>query len=561
MNEKIIKVLYITPFFLLVFFFPTSANAASYYVSTTGNDSNSGAQDQPWKTIQKAADTMVAGDTVNVQDGDYASERVSVTKSGSSGSPITYQAEGTVVMKGFKIIASYVTVKGFEIANTNYVRWHEDVSSGVYVRGAGIVVEENYIHDATLNGIHLYGPPTDPAVTHDCIVRNNRLYHNEMAGIRASGRNNLIENNEVWGSVQCHSAVMAVEDIAADNPNHTPCPYPGISGIAGLDADGIRFFGQGHIIRGNHIHDIPYGPLGLNPDVGDYNNTPHIDCFQTWGDQQYHEVGQNITFEKNFCDNLQSQAPEENGHGFMLQSGANNLTIKNNIIRAYGGVNTGPTGHANHLYIYNNLWINNLSFHSFWPFAVGLDNAPYSIVKNNIFYDQPYHTIFGVGDITDQDIDYNLAYNSDDSQPDCFRIDYVCQQLHAHDLWNVNPKFVNPAASDFHLQLSSPAINVGATLAEVINDYDGNSRPQGIGFDIGAYEYVFGVSPTSTPSSPPAGGPGDANNDGAVDGIDYVIWLNHYNTNTGNGSTDGDFNTDGTVDGIDYVIWLNHYGT
>lgn len=52
---------------------------------------------------------------------------------------------------------------------------------------------------------------------------------------------------------------------------------------------------------------------------------------------------------------------------------------------------------------------------------------------------------------------------------------------------------------------------------------------------------------------------GDANSDGKVDGIDYVIWLNHYNQNTSNGASDGDFNSDGRVDGIDYVIWLNNY--
>ena len=53
--------------------------------------------------------------------------------------------------------------------------------------------------------------------------------------------------------------------------------------------------------------------------------------------------------------------------------------------------------------------------------------------------------------------------------------------------------------------------------------------------------------------------PGDADSDGKVDGVDYVIWLNHYDQITGNGASDGDFNGDGKVDGIDYVIWLNNY--
>jgi len=52
---------------------------------------------------------------------------------------------------------------------------------------------------------------------------------------------------------------------------------------------------------------------------------------------------------------------------------------------------------------------------------------------------------------------------------------------------------------------------------------------------------------------------GDANSDGKVDGIDYVIWLNHYGQNVSSSAV-GDFNSDNRVDGIDYVVWLNNYG-
>lgn len=52
---------------------------------------------------------------------------------------------------------------------------------------------------------------------------------------------------------------------------------------------------------------------------------------------------------------------------------------------------------------------------------------------------------------------------------------------------------------------------------------------------------------------------GDANNDGQVNGQDYVIWLIHYAAPAPVGPSDGDFNTDGQVNGQDYVIWLTHY--
>ena len=41
----------------------------SYYVATNGNDANSGGLDKPWRTIQHAADTAAAGDTVLVRGG------------------------------------------------------------------------------------------------------------------------------------------------------------------------------------------------------------------------------------------------------------------------------------------------------------------------------------------------------------------------------------------------------------------------------------------------------------------------------------------------------------
>lgn len=54
---------------------------------------------------------------------------------------------------------------------------------------------------------------------------------------------------------------------------------------------------------------------------------------------------------------------------------------------------------------------------------------------------------------------------------------------------------------------------------------------------------------------------GDANLDGVVDGVDYVIWLNNFNKTTGNGASEGDFNQDGIVDMQDYAIWLPNYGS
>ena len=62
----------------------------------------------------------------------------------------------------------------------------------------------------------------------------------------------------------------------------------------------------------------------------------------------------------------------------------------------------------------------------------------------------------------------------------------------------------------------------------------------------------------SAPSPSPTSKPGDANGDNKVDGIDYIIWLTHYNQSVSD-ATNGDFNNSGIVDGVDYVVWLNNY--
>ncbi|CAN5309761.1 hypothetical protein BH10PAT1_BH10PAT1_5070 [soil metagenome] len=52
---------------------------------------------------------------------------------------------------------------------------------------------------------------------------------------------------------------------------------------------------------------------------------------------------------------------------------------------------------------------------------------------------------------------------------------------------------------------------------------------------------------------------GDANHDGIVDNLDYLIWVNKFGQNM-TGIINGDFNNDGKVDGVDYVVWLNNFG-
>jgi hypothetical protein len=95
-----------------------SAQAAQYFVRSDGSNSNLGTTNSSggaWLTIQKAATTMVAGDTVTVQAGTYT-EDITSGASGNSSNRITFNTNGTVYIQGRLTLShDYITFDGFMI--------------------------------------------------------------------------------------------------------------------------------------------------------------------------------------------------------------------------------------------------------------------------------------------------------------------------------------------------------------------------------------------------------------------------------------------------------------
>ncbi len=157
-----------------------------YYVATDGNDVNPGTSELPWRTIQKAADTMVLGDTVIVRPGTY-NEQVTAVNSGSSRgcgigeSPITYLADpsGDVIVNaagntcGFLVEDKiWIIIDGFKITGSD-----ED-GIKINVDGPGYI---------TVRNCHIYGNSDDgiEVVERDKVTIENCLFYgNVNAGIR-----------------------------------------------------------------------------------------------------------------------------------------------------------------------------------------------------------------------------------------------------------------------------------------------------------------------------------------------------------------------------------------
>jgi len=83
-------------------------------------------------------------------------------------------------------------------------------------------------------------------------------------------------------------------------------------------------------------------------------------------------------------------------------------------------------------------------------------------------------------------IQNNLLYANGSQQIYNYGVNSVID----HNLVDTDPYFVNAAAGDFHLQPGSPAIDAGIRVEVVTVDLDGTHRPQGLSYDIGAFEFA-----------------------------------------------------------------------
>jgi hypothetical protein len=81
------------------------SHAGEYFVAIDGADSNHGSRRQPFRTIQKAADSMKPGDTCYVRGGIYR-QVIRPKRSGSERKPIRFEAwpGEVVVLSGTELI-------------------------------------------------------------------------------------------------------------------------------------------------------------------------------------------------------------------------------------------------------------------------------------------------------------------------------------------------------------------------------------------------------------------------------------------------------------------------
>jgi parallel beta-helix repeat protein len=193
-----------------------------------------------------------------------------------------------------------------------------------------------------------------------------------------------------------------------------------------------------------------------------------------------------------------------------VNCGNNNVIIGNRI---HNNVNAGVTLNNGTNVLFANNVIYGHTTGDGWGIQIdrGADSAK---IYNNTFYNnlngiQPWR-------VSNTSVINNILHQSgfiDDQATGTTWNKNLCTVANTGCTNIGNPMFTNGPGSIFSLQLGSPAINAGVTVTGVPTDAIGTSRPQGPGYDIGAYEYIEEATPGGNTIYLSAGGHSDAPTD------------------------------------------------
>ena len=416
----------------------------TYYVSSIGNNEDSGSLSLPWRTIQHAIDNVNPGDLIIVEDGEYLPFHI--THSGNESQKIIIKARNkhkAIITgseyydkrdAGIHITADFINIDGFNIKCT-----------GISTSKPGE------------RGIRLSGSPNE--YRKGVIIQNNKVTGAEWVGISTSyADDTTIQYNDISKTIIQHGIYIA---NSADRP----------------------------VIRGNIIHDNNQAGIHMNGD----------------GENPGDGVISNALIENNIIYN-NTYGPSSsaiNLDGVEHSIIRNNLLFNNHSqgISNFKGDGKKPSSHNK---ILNNTIVMSSSAHHALKFRNG---SVYGYVRNNIIIQQGNGYSLAVDNLSmpGLDSDYNIIIHTTSPNQAVENFKNLShwkeaenQDKHSFSISGIstenilNKLFVNPVNDDsfkYHLISTSPAIDMGQVNNDAHSDINEYNRPSGLGFDIGAYEF------------------------------------------------------------------------
>ena len=468
--------------------------AANYYVAIAGNDTNSGTLSAPFKTVQKGLSVVKAGDTCWIGEGAY-NEALTLQTSGTSAARITVKnynggavtinsgnsraikLNGTIGYYTFDTITfvsnyvgAYVGNKDFSLdfgMGSSWWGYGSPIDGNMGNNGNnGFIVQNctitgslafmgsnNIVQDCNINGVSSTGTFSnaihDMTITsHDNTYRNNSIHDYTARGIWSMSNtyNITVSGNTIY-------------DIGSKGTSSQGC---------GIDFDGAYLPVSTSNMSRNTIYSVGIGTQfenGLNC-IADsnvvhnaYTGLSAINYGTDYAYQEFRNINTNNIFKNNVVYNTTSS-------GIITMSSPGNYIYNNTIdhnTSGFAGIllaNQATSFNSNNNVVINNILTNNNRALVVEGSATGI------IAKYNLYYGNASN-----------------GYSSANS-------------IYA------NPLYVNSGSFNFNIQSTSPAINAGNTIAEIMYDIEGTPRPQGSAYDIGAFEFNTLTSPVVQLPSP-----------------------------------------------------------
>jgi parallel beta-helix repeat protein len=440
---------------------PLSPNA-TYYVAPppTGDDGNDGSAGSPWATLQHAVDTVQPGDTILVQSGTYAGARIE--QSGTEGAWITLQAA-----PGAAVLVNTPGPNNAHDSNIEIETWEGDGTVSYWVI-AGLEVA-----GAPSWGIDSRG--NDVAKNHHINIIGNIVHDNGLA----SGRT---------GIFAAFTDYVLIEGNQSYN-----------NGEHGIYVNNSSDY---FTVRGNLLHDNANCGLHMNGDAS---------------------MGGDGVMSGGLVENNVIYANGVGGGAAINMDGVADTLVRNNLLYDNHATGIAVFQGDGAICSQNNRLLHNtilMPDDGRWGILIADPACINNEVTNNIIYsDHAYRGSINLagGQPAGFQSDYNVVvdrFTTDDGGTVVSLAEWQALGYDAHSFIATPAElFVNAGGYDFHLPAGSLAVDQGVA-AGVTVDLEGNPRPSGGRYDIGAYEYqAGGPAPTEsvflplivqTPMPPPA---------------------------------------------------------
>jgi Endopolygalacturonase len=482
-----------------------------YYVATDGDDGNPGTQEAPWRTIQKAADSLMGGETVWVREGVYE-EFVTIKSSGSAAAGyITFQAfpgekpvidgSNLSISSGRSALvqirgANYIVVEGFEIRGLSSASSSE-YPAGIRVQdgGSNIHILNNEVHriansspDGNAHGIHVYGNSKTPLS--QIRVSGNQVHHLILGSSESLTISGNVDGFAVEGNVVHDNNNIGIDIAGFYGACSSPCVDQARNGT----------------VADNIVYNIS---SASNPAYG-------TGSYSAGG--IYADGASNVVIERNrvYASNFGIEIASEN-----FGKSTSRITVRNNYIYSndgagiiMGGSGTDNGGASSNLIVNNTLYRNDVRNQGYGEITLQEHNVD-NVIANNVLYGNARKPLIHKSSASGKGnrIDYNLYYHHGNSEGTAVwkweRKSYstweaykIATGFDAHSQYG-DPMLSGLERGDIRPSADSPLIDRGTDeYAAGDTDYYGSLRRAGASVDVGAAEWRDDPAPDSGEPTP-----------------------------------------------------------